>query len=203
MSGRSGATGLRIMRIRLKAAHRMEGSQDQLACYRGGEATRKAMQIFWHLQRDPLTPSQELREQLSDLLQSLAREAQGATRRQPPTWLQLVLDRLHGEFRRPPAVRELAATAKVDPCHLARTFRRYRACTIGQYIRQLRLEEALCRMLGCDHRLAEIAAATGFADQAHFTRTFKQEVGVTPRDYRRRLRELQSISLNPAVAVIS
>jgi AraC family transcriptional regulator len=161
------------------------------------------MQIFWALQLDPMTPGHGLRDDVNELLISLADELRKSTARKPPSWLQLVLDRLHGEYRRPPAVRELARTAAVDPCHLARTFRRYRMCTIGQYVRQLRLEDALRRMLGCDHRLAEIAAATGFADQAHFTRTFKQELGVTPRDYRRRLREHQSTSLKPAVAVRS
>ena len=161
LSGYAGASNLHCLRIELKTGLQhaiLAGSQ---SIHRGGEPTRRAMKIFWALQQSIGMPQAELEVMIGGLLLCLAQDREKIATRMPPSWLQVVLERLHVEYRKPPGLRDLAQAASVDSCHLARTFRRYLRCTIGQYVRQLRLEEAVRRMLGCDHRLAEIAAATG------------------------------------------
>jgi AraC family transcriptional regulator len=78
----------------------------------------------------------------------------------------------------------IAKSVGTHPVHLARAFRQHHYCTIGEYIRKLRVEFACCEITTTDSSLAEIAARTGFYDQSHFSRTFKRIIGVTPREYR-------------------
>jgi AraC family transcriptional regulator len=92
---------------------------------------------------------------------------------------------LRESFSEPPALDELAKAAGVHPTHLARVFRQFERCTVGDYIRKVRIEYARERMLTSHESLVEIALAAGFADQTHFTRSFKRLTGTTPSEFRR------------------
>src|SRR5438309_1537917 len=72
--------------------------------------------------------------------------------------------------------------------HVARVFRAFKNCTLGEYVRALRIKHAAQRMARTDASLAEIAAATGFSDQSHFSRTFKRQTGLLPSEFRASLR---------------
>src|SRR5438034_8794997 len=69
---------------------------------------------------------------------------------------------------------------------LARAFRWHYGCTVGEYIRQRRVEFACHRLTGPDDRLSVIAFDAGFADQSHLTNTFRRLVGMTPGAFRTR-----------------
>ncbi len=106
----------------------------------------------------------------------------------PPPWLRRVRDLLHARFAEPFSADEIAAVAGVHPTHLMRTFRRAHGCTVGDYVRRLRIELASGRLASSDTSLAEIALAAGFCDQSHFTKTFKRSTGLTPAEYRKAAR---------------
>jgi AraC family transcriptional regulator len=80
---------------------------------------------------------------------------------------------------------DVACIADVHPVHLARVFRRKYNCTIGEYVRRLRVEYARRRISASNDSLIEIAMTAGFTDQSHFARTFKNHLGVTPGEYRK------------------
>jgi len=104
--------------------------------------------------------------------------------RGPPDWLTYTIERLRGATGDVTA-RELARAAGVHPSHLARVFRQFEECTIGDFKRQLRVARACRLMVGDDRRsLTEIAHAAGFADQSHFSHAFRRITGISPRDYR-------------------
>jgi AraC family transcriptional regulator len=108
-----------------------------------------------------------------------------------PRWLARVRDILHERFRAPPALAEMAREVGVHPVHLARVFRRRFACTVGEYVRRLRIQFA-CRELaltGCS--LVDIALAAGFCDQSQFCRAFRQQLGMTASQFRRQMRGRQ------------
>jgi AraC family transcriptional regulator len=68
--------------------------------------------------------------------------------------------------------------------HLARTYRKHRRQTIGERIRELRLEAA-CHLLATTlDTIAEIAHDAGFADQSHLARLMRRRLGVSPSEYR-------------------
>ena len=104
--------------------------------------------------------------------------------RHGPAWLRDVRDLVDANPAQPPRLAALAALAGVHPVYLAQAFRRSFGCSLGEYARRRRLDEARERLAEGLAPLAEIALDTGFADQSHFTRAFKRFTGVTPRQYR-------------------
>ena len=101
--------------------------------------------------------------------------------RHAPRWMAATVERLCDEERVSLAV--LAREAGVHPSTLARSFRRFHGCSLGQYRRRWRLTRAIEALRTSEAPLAEIAARTGFADQSHLTRRFKALMGVTPGQY--------------------
>jgi AraC-like DNA-binding protein len=73
----------------------------------------------------------------------------------------------------------------VHPGYLARAFRQHVGCSIGAYLRHLRLQRAIARLPGADETLSRISLESGFSDQPHFTRAFRRDVGMTPASLRR------------------
>ena len=119
-----------------------------------------------------------------EMLAEVSRRKVKVADRKPPRWLSQALDLLHEQFSERLTIAYLATSVGVHPVHLAREFRKFYRCTIGEYIRQLRIEHA-CRELSIsDASLASIASAAGFSDQSHFSRTFKRLVDMTPAQYR-------------------
>lgn len=103
-----------------------------------------------------------------------------------PLWLESVRSRLEEEFRAYPSLSELAREAGVHRAHVARAFRRHFGCSVGEFVRQRRIQFARRELRDPDRSLSDVAYAAGFADQSHFTRTFRKLVGTTPGRYRER-----------------
>jgi AraC family transcriptional regulator len=120
-----------------------------------------------------------------ELLAEAGRVAEPEREREAPRWLGRVRERLHAEFATALHVDDVARSAGVHPCHLARVVRRHWGCTVGDYVRKLRVEWACRELAASDRPLVEVALAAGFADQSHFTKAFKQAVGMTPGEFRR------------------
>lgn len=101
-----------------------------------------------------------------------------------PRWLFAVREVLHARFAERLELSALAKIAGVHPGHVARGFRRAYRCSVGDYVRQLRVGFA-CQELTCTgNALGHIAAAAGFSDQSHLTRVFRLHMGMTPARYR-------------------
>lgn len=104
--------------------------------------------------------------------------------RTAPRWLNQTVYRLREGFAARLTTSELASEVGVHPVHLAREFRRAHRCTVGEYIRHLRVEQACRELRSSRESLAAIASNAGFSDQSHFSRTFKRHIGMTPAKYR-------------------
>ncbi|MCA8962525.1 MAG: helix-turn-helix transcriptional regulator [Planctomycetes bacterium] len=104
----------------------------------------------------------------------------------PPSWGDRVVDYLRAHYLdATPTLEELGRIAGVHPSHLARAFRAWQGCTVGDYLRRLRVDAATRRLMATREPLAEIALSAGFYDQSHFGRLFKTTHGVTPAEFRR------------------
>lgn len=117
-----------------------------------------------------------------ELIASLTRRRSRRNRGEPG-WLGRVREYLHSRFTQAIGLAEVAAIAGVHPSHLAKTFRRACGATIGEYIRQLRVEYAATLLKQGRLSLLEIALACGFHDQSHFTRVFENAFGLSPGRY--------------------
>jgi AraC family transcriptional regulator len=103
---------------------------------------------------------------------------------QRPAWLGLAVDLIQESFPDRLTLAAIAQQVNVHPVHLAQSFRRFHGCTVGEYLRRLRIEYACQQLARSDTPLIQIAMTAGFADQSHFTRTFKRALGVLPSEYR-------------------
>ena len=99
-------------------------------------------------------------------------------------WLDLVRDRLTAEYRSPPSLAALAASAQVHPVYLCQAFRSAFGCSPGEFVRRLRIEQARTELIHGDADITTIALSTGFSDQSHFTRQFHSSVGLPPAKFR-------------------
>jgi AraC family transcriptional regulator len=125
------------------------------------------------------------------MIESLALEIVAAASRHTttagrptPRWLEQARELLHATFAGQVTLGAVAQTVGVHPVYLASRFRKHYHCTVGEYVRRLRLEAACREVSGTDKPLSEIAAAVGFYDQSHFTNVFKRHTGMTPAQYR-------------------
>jgi AraC family transcriptional regulator len=119
-----------------------------------------------------------------EILAAAWRRSMPGAARTPPRWLINVHDMLHDRFAESLTLGQLAQMAGVHPVHVAAAFRRQYGCTVGEYVRQRRIEFARQQLISSPASLAEVALAAGFADQSHFSRTFKRLTGLTPKTYR-------------------
>lgn len=101
-----------------------------------------------------------------------------------PRWVVEAREYLHDPGK-VGSLGELAAVVGVHPVTLARGFRKAYGCSVGAYLRWLRIARAARRLAESDSPLAEIALEAGFADQSHFSNVFRRETGVSPSAFRR------------------
>jgi AraC family transcriptional regulator len=82
----------------------------------------------------------------------------------------------------------LAQSVGVHPVTLARAFRRAFGCTVGEYVRSLRIDRATHQLAQTELSLAEIALEAGFSDQSHFSNLFRRHTGFSPFRFRQVVR---------------
>ena len=104
--------------------------------------------------------------------------------RTPPCWVKQARDFLHENYAEKLNPRAIAGTLGVHPVRLARSFRGVYGCTMGDYLRQLRIDIASRYLSTSAISIADISTLIGFADQSHFSKTFKRLTGLTPAQYR-------------------
>jgi AraC family transcriptional regulator len=121
------------------------------------------------------------------LLEMLARLARLGDEREraQPVWLIAAHEIVHESFRTPLTLSSVAAQVAVHPATLARAYRRAFGCTIGERVRELRIEYAAHELATGSATLSDVALRAGFYDQSHFTNVFRRLRGVTPAEYRR------------------
>lgn len=157
---------------------------DSPADFSGGNPARLARRLYREF-REPDEVAPLMIESLAlEIVAAASREATTAAEGKTPRWLEQARELLHATFAGRVTLGEVARTVGVHPVYLASRFRKHYRCTMGEYVRRLRLETA-CREVACtDRPLSEIAASVGFYDQSHFTNVFKRHSGMTPAQYR-------------------
>jgi AraC family transcriptional regulator len=157
---------------------------DRSGAYRGGLLVHLACRVHGEfLQRDEVAPLAIEAILLGMVAEASRRAARAAERRRPP-WLERARDLLHASFQERLTLGGIAESVGVHPVHLARVFRAFYGCTLGDYVRQLRLDFVCQQMRVSDSPFVELALAAGFYDQSHFCRLFKRHTGMTPVEYR-------------------
>ena len=127
-------------------------------------------------------------EVVADASRAVADESSPAE----PRWLRHARELLHDRLGDPLTLSAVAGAVGIHPSHLARTFRKRFGCTMGEYVRRLRVERASHDLATSSTSLSEISAGAGFFDQSHFSKVFRRHTGMTPAEYRARVRARSS-----------
>lgn len=119
-----------------------------------------------------------------ELLAYLTRHKNKGNESRSPRWLMKAKDFIHANFADQITLSSIAETIDIHPTHFTRVFRKHFHCSVGDYIRRLRLEYVSEQLIQTEETLAKIAHAAGFYDQSHCTNAFKKHTGLTPAEYR-------------------
>lgn len=91
-------------------------------------------------------------------------------------------------FRGPLSLADVAAVLSISPSQLSRVVRRARGCSVGEWIRDRRMEEARRLLRETEASVESIAGQIGYRDVAHFRRHFLRAHETTPARWRERAR---------------
>ena len=105
--------------------------------------------------------------------------------RHRPVWVSRLKEILHDHWSENLGLHQLAALLNIHPVTISKYFTRYFDCTLGEYVRKIRVEKALGMVRSTSLSLSAIAYECGFADQSHFIRTFKTQTGFLPNEFRK------------------
>jgi AraC family transcriptional regulator len=161
---------------------------DERLSFHGGLLSTIGWRVYHEMQRLDSAAPLAIEGLLLELIALASRLRDTGTERGRPRWLEEARDRIHAELAHRPSLSGLARSVGVHPVTLARAFRQAFGCTVGEYVRHLRIERAAHQLAGTELSLAEIALAAGFSDQSHFSNLFRHHVGVSPSKFRRAVR---------------
>ena len=133
---------------------------------------------------------------LLEILAGAARERELRVSSREPRWLAAARDCLHDAGWNG-TLGDLASEVGVHPVTLARGFRKAYGCSVGAYLRLVRVTRAARRMAETGDSLAEIALGAGFADQSHFSNVFRRSTGLSPSAFRAQVQSSRMRSSSP------
>ncbi|MGO4294364.1 helix-turn-helix transcriptional regulator [Chitinophaga sp. RAB17] len=106
-----------------------------------------------------------------------------ARKKTMPPWLQQLKMLLHDRWNETLSLPEMSLILGVHPVTISKYFRVYFNCSLGEYIREIKIGKAMQMMQTSSLSLTAIAYSCGFFDQSHFIRTFKLVTGFLPKQF--------------------
>jgi AraC-like DNA-binding protein len=168
----------------LAYARQYSASFDSPIEFFDGSPIRAATQLYSEFRHLDMISPLAIQGLMFELLAETSRRSRNENLRCPPRWLDRVTELIHDRFQESISIKELAQSAGVHAVHVSRVFRKFHRCTVGEYVKRLRIEYASRQLSSSDTPLADIAAMAGFADQSHFSRLFKRHTGMLPSKFR-------------------
>jgi AraC family transcriptional regulator len=138
--------------------------------------------------KDPLS-EMVIESSVLEIFSVLNKEAAVDEKKTPP-WVSRARELLNDHDHTSLSLSETARLLNIHPVHLSRSFKKYFHCTLGEYVRRIRIERAVSEVLCGSRPFTAIAHDCGFADQSHFIRTFKDYLGMNPSSYKRMQRQM-------------
>ncbi|GGF01347.1 helix-turn-helix transcriptional regulator [Flavobacterium limi] len=102
-----------------------------------------------------------------------------------PYWVKSLNELLNDCWNQNPNLKDLAQVLHLNPITISKHFPKYFGCTLGEYMRRIKIDRSISLIQSCHSNLTEISLECGFADQSHFIRTFKNQTGFLPRQFQK------------------
>jgi len=119
------------------------------------------------------------------LVMSFCNLSDNQQKKPTPKWVQIIKELLNAKWNQPVTLDELSLATSIHPVTISKYFSKYNHCTLGEYLRKLKIENSIPLIKDSTLSLTEIAYHCGFADQSHFIRVFKDTTGFLPKDFRK------------------
>jgi AraC family transcriptional regulator len=158
---------------------------DRPAQSQHGLLSQIALRMFSEFRARDSASSLMIEGQAFEFVAAIVRSAEATTSGRAPAWLGDVMQYLHARAEEELGLDDVARVAGVHPAHLNRVFRLRHGCSVGEYVRRLRVDIAARELATSQRRIADIASGLGFADQSHFSRVFVKLRGITPGRFRK------------------
>jgi AraC family transcriptional regulator len=160
--------------------------QKESIAFHGGLTNKLAARLYREFRQRDSASHIAIEGLVLEMLAQCSRDRTTSTRRNIPRWLAEAREIIHEHYSESLSLSGIAKLVQRHPVHLATEFRRFYHCSVGDYIRRLKIDNACLQLSASEVSLAQIAAGLGFSHQAHFTRTFKDYMSLTPSGYRKR-----------------
>lgn len=106
-------------------------------------------------------------------------------RKNPPVWVSIVHALLNDKWNETVTLKELSLASGVNPITISKYFPVYFACTLGNYLRKLKIERSLSLIKNSGTSLTQTAYSCNFSDQSHFIRNFRAYTSLLPKQYQK------------------
>jgi AraC family transcriptional regulator len=188
-SERFGRTGSRIFSLEispewLQKVREFSTVRSESLVFEGGLLGWLAKRLYREFRHSDRVTPLAIEGIALEILAEVSRRDPEVGTQKPPRWLLQAKDLIHSQFAQDLSLGGIAMQVGVHPVYLASLFRKSFGCTVGEYVRKLRIEFAINELIFSDFPLAQIAVVAGFANQSHFNKVFKQQTGLTPGEYR-------------------
>ena len=102
-----------------------------------------------------------------------------------PFWVKSLNELLNDCWNENPNLQDLAQVLNLNPITISKHFSKYFGCTLGEYMRRIKIDRSLSLIKSNQNNLTEIGFQCGFSDQSHFIRTFKNQTGFLPKQFQK------------------
>eukprot|EP01132_Coremiostelium_polycephalum_P017339 gene17339-20774_t len=119
------------------------------------------------------------------LLFSMIAEVKKTDQLKKPEWVKKITEILRDQWNQTQSLENLSLLLQIHPITISKHFSHYFGCTLGAYLRKIRIEKSITLVRDRQITLTEIAFHCGFSDQSHFIRNFKSLTGLLPGEFRR------------------
>lgn len=140
--------------------------------------------LILKIQQEILLSGSSSSSSIGSLLLDILTYTNKLNEKDEPKWIRGLHNILNDRWNEQLTLSELSYATAVHPVTISKHFRKYFSCTLGEYLRKLKIDKSISFIKTSDKTLTEIAIYCGFSDQSHFTRNFKQMTGFLPKEYR-------------------
>ncbi|TWW01063.1 helix-turn-helix transcriptional regulator [Chitinophaga pinensis] len=143
-----------------------------------------ALRIYHDCQSPDQHSTLSVHQQLLSLLQ-VAGTSEKTTKQLFGGRVDKVIELLHDRWNENISLQDLSIATALHPVTVSRHFTAYFDCSLGEYMRRIRVEKSLLLVRQPALSLTAIAYQCGFFDQSHFIRAFKAQTGFLPKAFRK------------------
>jgi AraC family transcriptional regulator len=135
--------------------------------------------------REMLQNDEHSTDSINMLFYQFASISRRIDRKKTPGWITIVYELLNDKWNETITLNGLSQVAGVNPITISKHFPAYFGCTLGDYLRKLKVARSLSLIKQEGTPLTQTAHLCNFSDQSHFIRNFRNYTSLSPKQYQK------------------